>query len=39
MTKQEMTQEAIGRIRELTAKYHLTPNILKYFEQGRVYYS
>lgn len=39
MTKQEMTQEAIGRIRELTAKYHLNPNILKYFEQGRVYYS
>ena len=39
MTKQEMTQEAISRITELTAKYHLNPNILKYFEQGRIYYS
>ena len=39
MTKQQMALEAIGRIKELTRKYDLNPNILKYFKDGRVYYS
>ena len=38
-TKEQMKQEAIARIKELTSKYNLNPNILKYFKQGKVYYS
>ena len=34
-----LQQEACRRIRELTAKYDLNPNILKYFEEGKLYYS
>lgn len=32
-------EEAIGRIEVLTKKYNLNPNIKKYFEEGKVYYS
>ena len=34
-----LAREAKRRIVQLTEKYNLNPNILKYFEQGKVYYS
>lgn len=37
--KEKIKKEAEKRIKELTEKYHLNPNILKYFKEGRVYYS
>ena len=37
--KNMIIDEAISRIETLTEKYSLNPNILKYFKQGKVYYS
>lgn len=40
MVEREMAvNEAKNRIKELTEKYDLNPNILKYFEEGKLYYS
>ena len=39
MTKTKMKIEAINRLEVLTEKYKLTPKILAYFKEGRVYYS
>ncbi len=39
MKKQNMKNEATRRLESLISKYNLNPNILKYFKQGRVYYS
>lgn len=38
-TSEEIKAEAVHRIEELTKKYQLNPNILRYFKEGRVYYS
>lgn len=38
-TKTEIKEEAINRIKALTEKCNLNPNILKYFNEGKVYYS
>lgn len=37
--KQEMKMEAISRLERLVKKYELNPNLLKYFEEDRLYYS
>lgn len=37
--KQKMKQEAIKRLKVLTSKYNLNPNLLKYFKEDRLYYS
>ena len=37
--KTEVFEEAVSRITELIGIYNLNPNILKYFKEGRVYYS
>lgn len=36
---EEMRKEAIRRLSNLVDKYDLNPNILKYFKQGKLYYS
>lgn len=36
---QEVFEEAVKRLMELTEKYNLNPNILRYFKDGKVYYS
>lgn len=38
-TKTEIKNEATNRIRTLTEKCNLNPNVLKYFNEGKVYYS
>jgi hypothetical protein len=38
-SKETTMEEAISRIQELTKKYKLNPHILKYFKEGKVYYS
>lgn len=38
-TKTEIKNEAINRIEALIEKYNLNPNVLKYFNEGKVYYS
>lgn len=35
----EMKKEAISRIKELIKNFNLNPNVLKYFEEGKIYYS
>lgn len=37
--KQEQMAEAIKRIMLLTEKYDLTPNLLKYYKEGKIYYT
>lgn len=38
-TKTEIKNEAINRIKALIEKCNLNPNVLKYFNEGKVYYS
>ncbi len=38
-TKKEVRDEAINRIKTLIEKCKLNPNVLKYFNEGKVYYS
>ena len=38
-TKMEIKEEAINRINTLIEKCKLNPNVLKYFNEGKVYYS
>lgn len=38
-TKTEIKDEAINRIKTLIEKCNLNPNVLKYFNEGKVYYS
>ena len=38
-TKTEIKEEAINRIKTLIEKCNLNPNVLKYFNEGKVYYS
>ena len=38
-TKVEIKEEAINRINTLIEKCKLNPNVLKYFNEGKVYYS
>lgn len=38
-TKTEIKNEAINRINTLIEKCKLNPNVLKYFKEGKVYYS
>ncbi len=38
-TKTEQQYEAYSRLSLLTEKYDLNPNILKYFKEGKLYYS
>ena len=38
-TKVEIKEEAINRIKTLTEKCNLNPNVLKYFEDAKKYYS
>lgn len=38
-TKTEVKDEAINRIKSLIKKCNLNPNVLKYFNEGKVYYS
>ena len=38
-TKVEIKDEAINRIKTLIEKCNLNPNVLKYFNEGKVYYS
>lgn len=38
-TKVEIKKEAINRIKALIEKCNLNPNVLKYFNEGKVYYS
>lgn len=38
-TKTEIKEEAINRIKTFIEKYNLNPNVLKYFKEGKVYYS
>ena len=37
--KKEQTVEAVKRIMFLTEKYNLNPNLLKYFKEGKIYYT
>ena len=39
VTKVEIKDEAINRINSLIEKCNLNPNVLKYFNEGKVYYS
>lgn len=39
VTKVEIKDEAINRIKTLIEKGNLNPNVLKYFNEGKVYYS
>lgn len=39
VTKVEIMEEAINRIKTLIEKCNLNPNVLKYFEEGKKYYS
>lgn len=39
VTKVEIKEEAINRIKTLTEKCNLNPNVLKYFKEGKKYYS
>ena len=39
VTKVEIKDEAINRIKTLIEKCNLNPNVLKYFNEGKVYYS
>ena len=39
VTKVEITEEAINRIKTLIEKCNLNPNVLKYFKEGKKYYS
>lgn len=36
---EEMKKEALRRIETLTKEFELRPNIYKYFEEGKIYYS
>ena len=38
-TKTEIKEEAINRIKTLIEKCNLNSNVLKYFNEGKVYYS
>ncbi|MBI6110136.1 hypothetical protein [Clostridium perfringens] len=35
----EMKKESIFRIKELIKNFNLNPNVLKYFKEGKIYYS
>ena len=37
--KEKKRTEAVKRIEGLTAEFELNPNIIKYFKEGKVYYS
>ena len=37
--KEKLVAEAIRRIEMLTKKYSLNPNLLKYFKEGKIYYT
>lgn len=37
--RDEMKKEATLRIQELINNFNLNPNVLKYFEEGKIYYS
>lgn len=39
VTKTEIKEEAINRIKTLIEKCNLNPNVLKYFNEDKVYYS
>ena len=39
VTKVEIKEEAINRIKTLIEKCNLNPNVLKYFKEDKVYYS
>lgn len=39
VTSVEIKNEAINRIKTLIEKCNLNPNVLKYFEEGKEYYS
>ena len=39
MTREHQEKLAEQCIKELTAKYELNPNLLKYFLEGKVYYT
>ena len=39
VTKVEIKEEAINRIKTLIEKCNLNPNVLKYFKEGKKYYS
>lgn len=39
VTKVEIKDEAINRIKTLIEKCNLNPNVMKYFNEGKVYYS
>lgn len=39
MKKNEIYTEAKARIQKLISEFGLNPNILKYFEEGKIYYS
>lgn len=38
-TRKEIKDEAINRIKALIKKCNLNPNVLRYFQEGKVYYS
>ena len=39
MDREAMEKEALSRMKALTDKYQLNPKLLKYWEQGELYYS
>lgn len=39
MTEEKMRMEAMERLEDLTKRYHLNPNLLKYFKEEKLYYS
>ena len=39
ISKEAKKEEAIKRLEELTEKFNLRPNILKYFKEDKLYYS
>lgn len=37
--REKMKEEAVSRLRNLISSLNLNPNLVKYFKQGKVYYS
>ena len=37
--REKMKEEAVDRLKNLTSSLDLNPNLVKYFKQGKVYYS
>lgn len=37
--REKMKEEAVSRLKNLTSSLNLNPNLVKYFKQGKVYYS